>query len=292
MLFNHERWGDKYNGPIGKWKDIKVEGDQITAEAEFDLKDEFGAAIASKVEDGFISACSIGLRIIETSEDPALMVPGQMLPTVTKCKIVECSVCDIPSNQDALVLYDADDKPIELSADNFKKLTQSFHKTSLTNPNTMELNKLLIGVFGLGAAATDAELTAKVQAVVNENKTLTEASLKLTEENKKLKEDAEKAHAELCDRTAQLAVDAKKIDATQKPIYVAALKADFEGTKKALDAIPAPAANLTHQLKTQVPGSEDRSTWTLNDWRKKDSKGLAQLKANDPAAYQALVDKL
>lgn len=207
-------------------------------------------------------------------------------------QIVECSVCDIPSNQDALVLYDADDKPIELSADNFKKLTQTFTHTSITNQHTMKLNEQLIGVYGLSATTTDAELAAKAQAVFNEHKTLSDENTKLTAENKKLKEDAEKAHADLCERTAQLAVDAQKIDATQKPIYVAALKADFEGTKKTLDAIPAPAANLSHQLKTQVPGGEDRSTWTLNDWRKKDSKGLEQLKANDPAAYQALVDKL
>ena len=115
-LFNHDYgWmDDNYAGPIVKWNDLKLEGNQLLANAEFDTDDAKGKVIASKVEKGFLNAASIGFRVIETSAEPELMLPGQKYATVTKCQLIEISIVDIPSNENACCLYDDNDKRIEL----------------------------------------------------------------------------------------------------------------------------------------------------------------------------------
>lgn len=115
-LFNHsDEWmDDNYAGPIAKWSDLKIEGTQLLATAEFDIDDPKGKIIANKVDKGFLNAASIGFRVIETSEDPELMLPGQKYATVTKCQLIEISIVDVPSNENACCLYDDNDKRIEL----------------------------------------------------------------------------------------------------------------------------------------------------------------------------------
>lgn len=115
MLFNHETEGDVYTGPIGRWENLRNENGQILADAIFDENDPFAKAIADKVANGFLNATSVGFRIIETSEDPSLMIAGQTRPTVTKWDMIEASIVDIPANKNALALYDNKGSRIELN---------------------------------------------------------------------------------------------------------------------------------------------------------------------------------
>ena len=111
MLWNHNRSeGGTVNDqlPIGYWKDLRVEADgSITAEPVFDETDEFAVKIKKKYESGVLNACSIGFRILEWSEDPKFLKPGQTVATATKSVLLEASICDIPSNPNAtkVVLY-------------------------------------------------------------------------------------------------------------------------------------------------------------------------------------------
>lgn len=118
MLFNHDSGGwcgsPDYKGPIGRWENIRKENGQLKADAVFDMEDETGEKIGKKVENNFIRAASIGFEVIETSNDPSVMLRGQTRPTITKCRLIEISVVDIPSNQNALALYDQSGKRIEL----------------------------------------------------------------------------------------------------------------------------------------------------------------------------------
>ena len=100
MLLEH--WGS----PIGKWENLRLSADgrRIIGTAVFDESDEKGAEIARKVADGFVNACSIGVRVLAWSEDEADMIAGQTWETVTKCELLECSIVAIPANSDAVVL--------------------------------------------------------------------------------------------------------------------------------------------------------------------------------------------
>jgi len=101
MLYDHDRYNKL---PIGLWSDLKKTDNKLTATADFDTDDEFANSVKSKVEKGIIKGASIGADIIEMSNDPKLMKPGQTRPTVTKCKIYEVSVTPFPANKNAFKL--------------------------------------------------------------------------------------------------------------------------------------------------------------------------------------------
>ena len=58
-----------------------------------------------KIKKGILNTASAGLKPIEESEDPALMLPGQTYPTITKSKLKEASITDIPGNGNAIKLF-------------------------------------------------------------------------------------------------------------------------------------------------------------------------------------------
>jgi hypothetical protein len=89
MFYGHEI--DR--GLIGIWKNIKVIENKLFADAEF-YDDEFSKTIQRKVENGFLKGCSISINVIETQGN-----------TITKSELLEVSICDIPSNENALKLF-------------------------------------------------------------------------------------------------------------------------------------------------------------------------------------------
>src|SRR5690606_9730609 len=105
LFYNHDEW----SLPVGRWENIRIEGDKLLADPVFDMEDEQGAKIAGKVERDFLRAASMSLRILETSDDPKLMKKGQSKSTVTKWTAREGSIVGIGANHNALRLYDKDD---------------------------------------------------------------------------------------------------------------------------------------------------------------------------------------
>jgi hypothetical protein len=59
---------------------------------------------------------SAGIDILELSEQPEHLLPGQTCPTVTKSKLYEVSLVDVGSNDDAIILM-KDGKQITLGRD-------------------------------------------------------------------------------------------------------------------------------------------------------------------------------
>lgn len=110
MLYMHLRdegsplWGN-YKA-IGHWEDIQVDGDKLSAIPVFDMVDDLSKEVAAKYEAGTFSAASIGIRIIATSANKDLLLPGQTRETITEAEIMEASIVDIPANANAVRLYD------------------------------------------------------------------------------------------------------------------------------------------------------------------------------------------
>lgn len=94
MLYAHKT----ENGCIGKWENIRIDKDKLIADAVFYEDDELSVNVKNKVEKGFLNACSIGFNVIEMQQINGVDV-------VTKCELYECSICDIPSNKNAVKLY-------------------------------------------------------------------------------------------------------------------------------------------------------------------------------------------
>ena len=122
LLYMHRRGGHE-DAPIGKIENIHIEGDKLVGELVFDEEDEIGRRIAQKWRGGFLRMVSAGLTIIELSDDPKYLLPGQRRMTITKSKLDEVSVVDIGANDDALALYNAEGSRITLSqGDNIPEL--------------------------------------------------------------------------------------------------------------------------------------------------------------------------
>ena len=97
VLDNH---GHGNEAVIGRWENIQIEGNLLTAEAVFDDKDENAKTIAGKVERGFIKGASLGL-------DPFSMNNFQIAPDgvydLIEAEVMEASIVAIPNNANALV---------------------------------------------------------------------------------------------------------------------------------------------------------------------------------------------
>lgn len=174
MYLNH----DEYGTPIGRWENIRVEGDKILADPVFDMDDERGREVAGKVERGFLKMASVGLRVIERSEDPLTFLPGQTMATATKWRLREASIVGIGANHNALRLYDENDN--ELSEMEIFKLFDNAKPPKKMKKETFEL-------LSLKDNASDEAVETAIQKLHDD---------KVKAENEKAAADDEKAAAE------------------------------------------------------------------------------------------------
>lgn len=121
MLYNHNPLQ-----VIGRWKGIAVENGQLTAEPVFDMEDPFAAEIARKVEQGFIKGCSMGIVIKNITQTKGI-------DTATNSVLIEASIVSIPSDENALVVYDDEDKQNKLSINEFNKLFYQMETKEIDN---------------------------------------------------------------------------------------------------------------------------------------------------------------
>lgn len=156
---------------IGCIKDLKVEGEDITGEPYFDeVRDESKQA-KLQFDKGTLKMASANFDIIETSEDAALLKPGQTRPTVTKSKLIEVSMVDIGGNDDAITLCH-DGKELKLAnGENCKELPllnqndNNFNKQ--TNKNQMnEFEKMIRMLLGMPETATNLEVQKQVNILL------------------------------------------------------------------------------------------------------------------------------
>lgn len=257
-------WGTdpNYSGPIIRWDDISKEEDSLIATPVFDLNDDLGKKVHDKVESDFIRAASIGFRIIETSEDPSLMLPGQIHPTVTKCELIEISVVDLPANKNALALFDVDNNRIELD-DSTISITLSASLKKQTIPllnNTMKLKieKAWTGLLSLlgievpeGSNHVETEVSAEKLADIN-NKVNELSAL----QESLLAKDADIATLNLSLTTAQTSL-------TNAQAEIETLKAEIAELRK-------PAESPSHPVKTKDENADpDEKQQELSDEQKR-----------------------
>lgn len=140
MLYMHFRdegspmWGN-YKA-IGHWEDIQIDGDQLSAIPVFDMVDDLSKEVAAKYEAGTFSAASVGIRIIATSANKELLLPGQTRETVTEAEVMEASIVDIPANANAVRLYDRSSSALLAAGVG----TLSVPELPKPKPNVMKLN--------------------------------------------------------------------------------------------------------------------------------------------------------
>lgn len=150
VLFMHEREfaktdENKGSAVIGRCVKLYKRGTDLIASIEFDMDDPFAAKIAGKVERGFIRMASMYAPVLGTSSDTKDVLPGQLLETVTACKLEEISIVDVGGN----------DKALKLSKENTAIQLQ---KVNQKTENKMSELKTIALALGKPADASESEL--------------------------------------------------------------------------------------------------------------------------------------
>lgn len=143
MLYMH----DRESGVVGRWENIRKEGARLMADAVFDESTELGAKIKKQVANGFLRCVSIGIDNV-TQEDL------NNVQTVTKCRLIEASIVDIPSNANAVKL--------------FRRSGSFTYRLSDINDNDPEaFRTAVIAALGLKPGVSDTEILRAIEKAVN-----------------------------------------------------------------------------------------------------------------------------
>lgn len=249
MLYAHDP-----SDVIGKWENIRVEDNQLKADAVFDTDDEQGKRIAGKVERGFLKGCSMGIHVKELHE-------VDNVPVATRSELMEASVCPIPSDAGAVRLYD----------ENRKELTFEEVRLQFNNQlKPIEMNK---------------NEETNVQTPAADPKDAEIASLKAQLAESKKRE---------VDSFLTAAVQSGKITTEEKEGFAKLAANDFETVQSLINSRPAKASaslkDLQAQTATAAPAG--RENWTYLEWMKKDPEGLKRMKTENPTEFERLQNTL
>ena len=188
LLWMHRRsFSNNSPLPIGRVENVHFEGDALKGTPVFDLNDPFAKQVADKWDNRFLVMCSAGLDIIETSVDPAHLLPGQTRATILRSKLTEVSIVDIGSNDDALQLTNGgqlltlaageasealplleltkpEEKPEEKTENADGKEPEANNNKNIINSN---MKKETLQLLGLSETATDEQVHDAVQLLKN-----------------------------------------------------------------------------------------------------------------------------
>jgi hypothetical protein len=266
MLYMH----DRRILPIGRWKNLKIENGNLTAEPEFDMDDEFAAKIAGKVDRDFIRAVSVGILIHKWTEDAQYHIEGKEHMTIIKSELLEASFVDIPADRNAVRLYMVDPESgerVELNVQSAKDLYQ-FSKVKPSN-----MDEQLIQALGLSAGASVADAVAKINSLKADPYEAVKLSLGLP---------ANAPANEVQQKVAELSLELGKS---------VKLNADLQAKNQALQDAQLSAADVVeaarqqtaqfHEDKKDQKEGGERANWSYADWMKNDPKGFADLAAKD-----------
>lgn len=258
MLFAHDSY--TLDSVIGRWENVRVEGDRLLADAVFDVDTDKGKDVAGRVERGFLKGCSMGLHVTKFVE-----YDDECVAEVSE--LVEASICAIPSDSNALRLYD----------DNNKVITYEEMRLSFNNPNN---NQEPMKKEPEQSENTDSRIVT-LEAQVQQRDT----------EIAQLKATISEMKKESVESFLTAAVKDGKITEGEKEGFAKLATTDFDTVKSIIESKPAKAsASLkSMELKHASSSSEDgREKWTYLEWMKKDPEGLKSMKANDPERFSEL----
>jgi len=252
--------------PLGRVDNIRIEDDAIMGELVFDGTNEFSKEIERKWDAGTLRAVSVGATVLESSSDPSVLLPGQMYPTITRWRLDEVSVVDLPANADAIALsYAGNEQYVTLSKGNIHNIMQ---------PLKQQVDMTNIAVkLGLQANASEGEILQAIEQLQKEMATL--------------RQDAGQAALAAITLAVDTAIREKRITESQRNHFVElGKKVGIEDLKQTLAAIE-PAIKATDILAPSRGLTVDKT----KKWSDYSEVELSQLRAENKEDYIALFAK-
>lgn len=283
MLDQH--WNSTRN-VIGNWENVRIEGSQLLASANFDTEDPDAKKIEGKVNRGFLKGASIG---ISYNYDFMQRNPDNTY-VLTACELFEASIVAIPSNSNAVTLFAETGTP--LSANELNEVKLSISKQDF-NPNNNRMSKVNLSALAIVALAA-AGVTAPDDEA-NISKGIEQLNAMLTTANQQI---------------ATLTADKENLETTvkaqvEKDAKAMLLNAKLEGRiteKEEADLLPQAIANLslvstfvakmpaTKKLGGIIhnPSGNADDPKTIDDFEKLPLAKQLAFKTENPEVYAAL----
>lgn len=268
MLYAH----DHQILPIGTWANIRSEEGKLMADAVFDEGDELAMEVQRKVESGVLRCCSIGFEILQLDDSEEMKLAGQTGPTVTKGELLECSICAIGANRNAMVLsLGAVPLPIRLTAG------ARVHLDHAENINQ-----------GGDAPKNDTEMTEnekqEMEQLRQQVETLKQELEGVKTERDALKQQVAAAEESRIEGLLNAALRDGRITEAQKPQWKSLLHADPQSAEAMLEELSG-----RKSLSAALEQCKAQGTANLGDksWDELDRAGqLAELKEKDPETFK------
>lgn len=257
---------------IGKLKDIKVNGEDITAELEFDEATELSRQCKKQWEFGSLNMVSVGIDVLETSSDKQYLKPGQTAETVTKWKLVEVSLVDIGANDDAIRLYR--DGKIMVLGKGDGSILPPLSNNNIKTTKEMDLKKIAL-TLGLPDTADEAAVEAKLQEL--------KAS---KQEAETLRQEKTALEAARIGQLVDVAIAEKRIDAAKKEQFVElGKKVGYDELRKTFEAM-SPWVKLSDVVGHQGGSPAGRAEYSKLSEVPADK--LIEMREKNPDEYKRL----
>lgn len=267
LLYMHER-----GQVIGCVKDLKVEGEDVTGELLFDEATELSKRCKKQWEFGSLKMVSVGIDIVEMSEEKSMLVQGQTRPTIVKSKLFEVSLVDIGSNDDAIVMK-KDGRQIELGKDGVCAIPLLNN-----NQNIIQMDQKVIALqLGLPDTATEDEIKAKMEELKASKAQVTA-----------LEKEKETLTLAAITQAVETAITEKRIGADRKDQFINLGKSiGVDELKKTFEAM-SPQVKLSTVIAQHggAPAGVTKATYAkLSDVPEDE---LETMRAENPDAYKKL----
>lgn len=279
LLYMHER-----GQVIGLVENLRIEGDEVTGELVFDEATELSRRCKKQWEFGSLKMVSVGIDIVELSEDAQHLVAGQTRPTITKSKLFEVSLVDIGANDDAIVLQ-KDGIRLTLGKNAAEELPllsccdTATYGTHINNPQKkkeMDQEKLALEL-GL---AKDADENAISAALAKLKTTSAEASA--------LRQERDTLLASQLESLVDSAIGEKKISADKKSQFLELGKKIGADELKNTFAAMSPQVKLSEVVEHEGSPAGGNGVATYSKLSEVPTEKLAELREKNPQEYKKL----
>jgi len=259
MFYMHER-----SKIIGRWENVRIEGENLLADAVFDTSDELGKEIERKVSEGFLKSASLGISYSKEN------VKDNVLES---CTLYEISIVSIGSNSNALKLYNNQN----IASLHFEDLSLLNGLKSL-NIDGVDLAQPLL-------TNDKVQLSTAIKAINLQFEQLTQ-----------FKTQVETERVSESEGLINLALQRKVIPANLVELQKDAFKSDYAKAKEGLitsisNSFPKKYFNYVQFLEDErirkASGTKSKSNWTLEDYRVNAPKELQK----DPELYKRLLNQ-
>lgn len=260
---------------LGQWGQVKTEGKLLSGIPIFDTEDTEAKEVVRKVQKGILKACSMGISFVPKDMK---MIDGKL--TLTACELLEVSIVAVPSNANAIVLYNQDGEL--LSEDKVKSLCLSVQSQS-KQPTKYKGMKRINAYLQLDENADEAavivavkEMEAKLSAATTERDNYKQQVADLeAAETARLKADFETEAAE--------AVKDGRLNADGEAALLELADGKYDKATVLLKALPK-QKSISDELK----GEEKKlAAYAKMSWDELDKGNhLAKLKAEHKEYYE------